>query len=88
MAVADQHQVAGSRLPNRLLAYPPASGQTQALQRVLQPRQTFRPSRRFTHRAQHLHAQYTCLAFHAAMALYYALDPLSRRADRAGNRAA
>jgi hypothetical protein len=54
---------------------PPASGQTQALQRVLQPRQTLRPSRRFTHRAQHLHAQYACRAFHAAMALYYALDP-------------
>ncbi len=24
---------------------------------------------------------YACLAFHAALALYYALDPLSRRAD-------
>jgi uncharacterized membrane protein len=26
---------------------------------------------------------YACLAFHAALALYYALDPLSRRAGRA-----
>jgi uncharacterized membrane protein len=26
---------------------------------------------------------YACLAFHAALALYYALDPLSRRAERA-----
>jgi TMEM175 potassium channel family protein len=26
---------------------------------------------------------YACLAFHAALAIYYALDPLSRRAERA-----
>jgi uncharacterized membrane protein len=27
---------------------------------------------------------YACLAFHAALAVYYALDPVSRRASRAG----
>jgi uncharacterized membrane protein len=31
---------------------------------------------------------YACLAFHGLMAVYYALDPLSRRAARSGGRSA
>jgi uncharacterized membrane protein len=30
---------------------------------------------------------YACLAFHAALAVYYAFDPVSRRADRGARRA-
>ena len=29
---------------------------------------------------------YGCLAFHGALAAYYALDPVSRRAERSGSR--